>query len=44
MLQFTSLAQSTPEKRDNATRKKDFKEIYKEICRLKNKIHEYLTK
>ena len=30
MLQFTSLAQSTPEKRDNATRKKDFKEIYKE--------------
>src|SRR5210317_2024509 len=30
MLQFTSLAQSTPEKRDNANRKKDFKEIYKE--------------
>ena len=30
MLQFTSLAQSTPEKRNEKIRKKDFKEIYKE--------------
>ena len=30
MLQFISLEQSTPEKRDKSERKKDFNEIYKE--------------
>ena len=29
MLKFTTLSQITPEKRENAKRKKDFKEIYK---------------
>ena len=37
MLQFTSLSQQTPPKRDTGKRKEDFKEIYNEFISDKAK-------